>query len=208
VKFLARQIPVNHTDIHTELRMRQHQRNHSFDVRPSPVQHIRAQFRMASQRFSQHQGVAILVGIFRSRKKARRARRNRSYLNPWWDYLALRPLRNSESSPGHSEKFPHAALSLRPTPQAHRCDGVVLWLHLDGSRNPSGRAEARQGGGVAHARTSSGRRRRTPRRVLFAPANYREFPLSSEVSTVYSHLHNYTMVLPLGRKLYIPIARY
>jgi hypothetical protein len=34
---------------------------------------------------------------------------------------------------------------------------------------------------------------------------YREFPLSSEVSAVYCDLHNYALVIPLGRKLYTPI---
>jgi hypothetical protein len=39
-------------------------------------------------------------------------------------------------------------------------------------------------------------------------STYREFPLSSEVSAVYSDLHNYALVIPLGRKFYTPITRY
>jgi hypothetical protein len=39
-------------------------------------------------------------------------------------------------------------------------------------------------------------------------STYREFPLSSEVSAVYSDLHNYALMIPLGRKLYTPITRY
>jgi hypothetical protein len=39
-------------------------------------------------------------------------------------------------------------------------------------------------------------------------STYREFPLSSEVSSVYCDLHNYALVIPLGRKLYTPITRY
>src|SRR5215471_6836407 len=39
-------------------------------------------------------------------------------------------------------------------------------------------------------------------------SNLQGIPLSSEVSTVYRDLHNYTRVIPLGRKLYTPSARY
>jgi hypothetical protein len=39
-------------------------------------------------------------------------------------------------------------------------------------------------------------------------STYREFPLSSEVSAVYSDLHKYAPMIPLGRKLYTPITRY
>jgi hypothetical protein len=83
---------------------------------------------------------------------------------------------------------------------------VVPWLHLDGSRNRSGGAEPKPKGRVAHARTSFPYLRDSTAAPLalfnVLRSTYREFPLSSEVSAVYSDLPNYALVIPLGRKLY------
>jgi hypothetical protein len=154
---------------------------------------------MARQGFSQHQRVAILVGIFVVAKSSACPSEPVLFESPV-RYLALRPLPNKRAQSGS------LALSPRPTPQTRRCDGVVLWLRLDETRlavqSLAKEAELRM-----HEH-HSGRRRHTQCRVAIRACELQGIPLNAEVSTVYSDLHNYTPVLPVGRKLYTPIARY